>query len=225
MRDSGCGLTVGGGGATMPRHEIDRLLVRYAWNTCALCAVPPGDRAAAFVYGAVGPGGGGVPADHADGPADPGACGAVPVAASGGVCGEPHEAGRPVFVCYAVQESSGYTMHTRFVMRDDFFQGFPWSWLPFDMNEIAEMGDRITSRRRARRWRSGSRWWICCCAGFVRDFPGAVAARAVTGWRRIWATSRVRSRFPGAGAASGSGTCGPGGPVGRTYNPVKKVSG
>ncbi len=46
----------------------------------------------------------------------------------------------PFFVCYAVQEGSGYTMRTRFVMRDDFFLGFPWTWMPFRMNEVAEMG-------------------------------------------------------------------------------------
>ncbi len=46
----------------------------------------------------------------------------------------------PFFVCYAVQEASNYTMRTRFVMRDDFFVGFPWNLLPFRMNEIAEMG-------------------------------------------------------------------------------------
>lgn len=46
----------------------------------------------------------------------------------------------PFFVCYAVQEGSDYTMRIRFVMRDDFFVGFPWNWMPFRMNEVAEMG-------------------------------------------------------------------------------------
>ena len=46
----------------------------------------------------------------------------------------------PFFVCYAVQEASNYTMRIRFVMRDDFFVGFPWNWMPFRMNEVAEMG-------------------------------------------------------------------------------------
>ncbi len=46
----------------------------------------------------------------------------------------------PFFVCYAVQEASDYTMRIRFVMRDDFFVGFPWNCMPFRMNEIAEMG-------------------------------------------------------------------------------------
>jgi len=44
------------------------------------------------------------------------------------------------FACYAVQEASNYTLRLRFVMRDDFFVGFPWNCLPFRMNEIAEMG-------------------------------------------------------------------------------------
>lgn len=46
----------------------------------------------------------------------------------------------PFFVCYAVQEASNYTQRIRFVMRDDFFVGFPWDYLPFRMNEVAEMG-------------------------------------------------------------------------------------
>jgi 1-acyl-sn-glycerol-3-phosphate acyltransferase len=46
----------------------------------------------------------------------------------------------PFFVCYAAQEASDYSKRIRFVMRDNFFGGFPWKFLPLDMNEVAEMG-------------------------------------------------------------------------------------
>ncbi|MBI2425101.1 MAG: 1-acyl-sn-glycerol-3-phosphate acyltransferase [Candidatus Hydrogenedentes bacterium] len=46
----------------------------------------------------------------------------------------------PFYLCYAVQEATKYRNHIRFVMRDDFFEGFPWTILPVDVNEVARMG-------------------------------------------------------------------------------------
>lgn len=132
----------------------------------------------------------------------------------------------PFFVCYAVQEASGYTMHTRFVMRDDFFEGFPWSWLPFDMNEIAEMGGSYNISQKSPSLaqlkplvdmllapdsfvifpgggRSTSGHWLEAHLG---DEPGSIA----------FFLAQAQRRDPDLAV--------PAVPVGRTYNPVKKVS-
>lgn len=131
------------------------------------------------------------------------------------------------FVCYAVQEASNYTMHTRFVMRDDYFGGFPWDWLPLDMNEVAEMGgsyniaqgspslaqlkplidillkpDSFVMFPCGGRSRSGH--WLEVHTG--GEEPGSVAFFVAGAQRRA-----PELPIPGV-------------PVGRTFNPIKKVS-
>lgn len=131
------------------------------------------------------------------------------------------------FVCYAVQEASNYTMKTRFVMRDNYFNGFPWDWLPLDMNEVAEMGgshniaqgspslaqlkplidmllepDSFVIFPCGGRSRSGH--WLEVHTG--GDEPGSVA----------FFLAQAQRRNPDIPV--------PGVPVGRTYNPIKKVS-
>lgn len=131
------------------------------------------------------------------------------------------------FVCYAVQEASHYTLHTRFVMRDDYFGGFPWDWLPLDMNEVAEMGgsynivqgspslaqlkplidillepDSFVIFPCGGRSRSGH--WLEVHTG--GDEPGSVA----------FFVAQAQRRNPDLPV--------PGVPVGRTFNPIKKVS-
>lgn len=131
------------------------------------------------------------------------------------------------FVCYAVQEASNYTMKTRFVMRDDYFNGFPWDWLPLDMNEVAEMGGSYNIAQGSPSLaqlkplidillepdsfvifpcggRSRSGHWLEVHTG--GDEPGSVA----------FFLAQAQRRNPGLAV--------PGVPVGRTFNPIKKVS-
>jgi 1-acyl-sn-glycerol-3-phosphate acyltransferase len=131
------------------------------------------------------------------------------------------------FVCYAVQEASNYTMKTRFVMRDDYFNGFPWDWLPLDMNEVAEMGGSYNIAQGSPSLaqlkplidillepdsfvifpcggRSRSGHWLEVHTG--GDEPGSVA----------FFVAQAQRRNPDLPV--------PGVPVGRTYNPIKKVS-
>ena len=131
------------------------------------------------------------------------------------------------FVCYAVQEASDYTMKTRFVMRDDYFNGFPWDWLPLDMNEVAEMGGSYNIAQGSPSLaqlkplidillepdsfvifpcggRSRSGHWLEVHTG--GDEPGSVA----------FFVAQAQRRNPDLPV--------PGVPVGRTFNPIKKVS-
>ena len=45
----------------------------------------------------------------------------------------------PHMVWPAVYDASQGRIEIRFMMRDDFFRGFPWKWLPIRLDEIAEM--------------------------------------------------------------------------------------
>lgn len=131
------------------------------------------------------------------------------------------------FVCYAVQEASNYTMHTRFVMRDDYFGGFPWDWLPLDMNEVAEMGGSYNIAQGSPTLaqlkplieillkpdsfvifpcggRSRSGHWLEVHTG--GDEPGSIAFFVAGAQRKA-----PELPIPGV-------------PVGRTFNPIKKVS-
>jgi 1-acyl-sn-glycerol-3-phosphate acyltransferase len=131
------------------------------------------------------------------------------------------------FVCYAVQEASDYTMKTRFVMRDDYFGGFPWNWIPIDMNEVAEMGGSYNIAQGSPSLaqlkplidillepdsfvifpcggRSRSGHWLEVHTG--GDEPGSVA----------FFVGQAQRRKPDLPV--------PAVPVGRTFNPIKKVS-
>lgn len=130
------------------------------------------------------------------------------------------------FVCYALQEASNYTMHTRFVMRDDFFRGFPWSWMPFSVNEIAEMGG---------------------CHNISQDSPSIAQLRPLVdvllkpdsfvifpcGGRSksgLWMESHVGDEpgsiafFLAQAQRKNPSIAVPAVPAGRTFNPVKKIS-
>lgn len=132
----------------------------------------------------------------------------------------------PFFVCYAVQVASDYTMHTRFVMRDDFFKGFPWDWLPFRMNEIAEMGGSYNlSQQSATLAQLRPLIDILLAPDSFVIFPSG--GRSMSG---LWTESHVGDE-PGSMAfflaqaqRRDPGLAVPAVPVGRTYNPVKKVS-
>ncbi len=45
----------------------------------------------------------------------------------------------PHMIWPAVYDSSGGRIEIRFMMRDDFFRGVPWKWLPIRLDDIAEM--------------------------------------------------------------------------------------
>ena len=53
----------------------------------------------------------------------------------------------PLFVWGAVNRASAEQIHIHFMMRDDFFVGPPWSWLPFSMNELTRMSGCIQISR------------------------------------------------------------------------------
>ena len=132
----------------------------------------------------------------------------------------------PFFVCYAVQEASNYTMHTRFVMRDDFFEGFPWNWLPFRMNEIAEMGGsyNISQGSPSLAQLKPLVDMLLAPESFV-IFPGG--GRSVSG---LWMEPHLGDEpgsiafFLAQAQRKDPKLTVPAVPVGRTYNPVKKVS-
>jgi len=132
----------------------------------------------------------------------------------------------PFFVCYAVQEASNYTMHTRFVMRDDFFDGFPWNWLPFSMNEIAEMGGSYNiSQKSASIAQLRPLIDMLLTPDSFVIFPGG--GRSMTG---LWMESHVGDEpgsmafFVAQAQRKDPSLSVPAVPVGRTYNPIKNVS-
>lgn len=132
----------------------------------------------------------------------------------------------PFFVCYAVQEASAYTMHTRFVMRDDFFEGFPWNWLPFKMNEIAEMGGSYNiSQKSASIAQLRPLVDMLLAPDSFVIFPGG--GRSMSG---LWMESHVGDEpgsiafFLAQAQRKNPDLAVPAVPVGRTYNPVKNVS-
>lgn len=132
----------------------------------------------------------------------------------------------PFFVCYAVQEASNYSLHTRFVMRDDFFEGFPWNWLPFKMNEIAEMGGSYNiSQKSASIAQLRPLVDMLLAPDSFVIFPGG--GRSMSG---LWMESHVGDE-PGSMAfflaqaqRKDPSLAAPAVPVGRTYNPVKRAS-
>lgn len=53
----------------------------------------------------------------------------------------------PFFAWRSAHRASGETIHLYFMMRDDFFQGFPWTLSPIPINEICEMGGGVKISR------------------------------------------------------------------------------
>lgn len=53
----------------------------------------------------------------------------------------------PFFAWRAAHRSSGETIHLYFMMRDDYFQGFPWNLSPIPIMDICEMGGGVKISR------------------------------------------------------------------------------
>lgn len=53
----------------------------------------------------------------------------------------------PFFAWRSAHRASGETIHLFFMMRDDYFQGFPWTLSPIPINEICEMGGGVKISR------------------------------------------------------------------------------
>jgi len=53
----------------------------------------------------------------------------------------------PFFAWRSAHRASGETIHLYFMMRDDYFQGFPWTLSPIPINEICEMGGGVKISR------------------------------------------------------------------------------
>ena len=55
----------------------------------------------------------------------------------------------PMYVWPAIYRASGEKLISGFMMRNDFFGGPPWTWLPVDLNELCELvGAALISRHR-----------------------------------------------------------------------------
>jgi hypothetical protein len=133
----------------------------------------------------------------------------------------------PLFIWGAVFRASGEGIHIRFMMRDDFFVGFPWDYLPYNVNELTRMAGCIQISRDSiqlsqlrplinllrdglafvmfpGRTRTRSGMVFEYREGF--DEPGGVSFFIVHGQRRAG-----EGRIPAV-------------PVARTFNPVDKTS-
>lgn len=133
----------------------------------------------------------------------------------------------PFFVCYAVQEASDYAMRIRFVMRDDFFVGFPWNCMPFRMNEVAEMGGAYTiSKEGVTLAQLKPLIDILLEPDSFVIFPNGSRSRS-----GLWFEYRDDIDAPGSvsfflaqAQRKNPQMAVPAVPVGRTYNPVTKIS-
>lgn len=133
----------------------------------------------------------------------------------------------PLFIWGAVFRASNEKIHIRFMMRDDFFVGFPWDYLPYNVNELTRMAGCIQISRDSiqlsqlrplinllrdglafvmfpGRTRTRSGMVFEYREGF--DEPGGVSFFIVHGQRRAG-----EARIPAVPAA-------------RTFNPVDKTS-
>ena len=133
----------------------------------------------------------------------------------------------PFFVCYAVQEASDYAMRIRFVMRDDFFVGFPWTCMPFRMNEIAEMGGAYNiSKEGVTLAQLKPLIDILMEPDSFVIFPNGSRSRS-----GLWFEYREDMDAPGSvsfflaqAQRKNPEVSVPAMPVGRTYNPLTKIS-
>lgn len=53
----------------------------------------------------------------------------------------------PFYVWRAVHRATQERLDIRFMMRDDYFRGFPWTLLPVDLNNLSEMGGAVLISR------------------------------------------------------------------------------
>lgn len=132
----------------------------------------------------------------------------------------------PLFLWGAVDEATHGTVHIYFMMRDDFFRGWPWDYLPFSMNELtASSGCIQISRDQISLAQLKPFMQILEQGETFVMFPGRTRSRS-----GLCIEYRDGIEEPGGVSfflANGSRRAGravPAVPLARTYNPVKRVS-
>lgn len=133
----------------------------------------------------------------------------------------------PFYCCYAVQEATALRMHARFVMRDDFFDAPFWKRLPFDINEIAQLGGAyLVSLDHAQFSQLKPLLELLARPFSFIIFPGRSRTRSglVMDYRPGYEEPGAVSFFVAHAQGRGEGQPVPVSPMARTYNPITGVS-
>lgn len=138
-----------------------------------------------------------------------------------------HKLDDPIDLWPAIHWASGERVAPGFVMRDDFFDGFPWNWSPFDVNHLCEMaGAVLISRDQIRLTQLRQLIGVLGRPGSLVLFPGRTRSR--TG---AWFEYREDFTEPGSAAfvINHAQRKNPGlriaaVPVARTWHPVRNTS-
>ncbi len=132
----------------------------------------------------------------------------------------------PLFLWGAVERATRGRRHIFFMMRDDFFRGWPWDYLPFSMNELtASSGCLQISRDQISLTQLKPLLQVLESGESFVMFPGRTRSRS-----GLCIEYRDGIDEPGGVSfflAHGSRRAGrpiPSVPLARTYNPVKNVS-
>jgi len=138
-----------------------------------------------------------------------------------------HKLDDPIDLWPAIHWGSGETISTGFVMRDDFFNGFPWNWSPVNVNHLCEMaGAVLISRDQIRLTQLRQLLEVLGRPGSLLLFPGRTRSR--TG---AWFEYRDEYAEPGSAAfivnhaqRRNAGVRIAVVPVARTWHPVRNSS-
>jgi len=133
----------------------------------------------------------------------------------------------PIFAWAAIDRASRERISVRFMMRDDFFVGFPWTWLPINMDDICEMCGAVRiSRTGVQLSQVKPLIHILQTPGSFLMFPGWSRSRSglVMEYRGIFDepggvaffVAHAQRRAPGLRVAAV--------PLTRTFNPVNRQS-
>jgi 1-acyl-sn-glycerol-3-phosphate acyltransferase len=132
----------------------------------------------------------------------------------------------PLFLWGAVERATRGRLHIFFMMRDDFFRGWPWDYLPFSMNELtASSGCLQISRDQISLAQLKPLLQVLESGESFVMFPGRTRSRS-----GLCIEYRDGIDEPGGVSfflAHGSRRAGrpiPAVPLARTYNPVKNLS-
>lgn len=133
----------------------------------------------------------------------------------------------PFYCCYAVQEATALRMHARFVMRDDFFDAPFWKRMPFDINEIAQLGGAyLVSLDHAQFSQLKPLLELLARPFSFIIFPGRSRTRSglVMDYRPGYEEPGAVSFFVAHAQRRGPGQSVPVAPLARTFNPITGVS-
>ncbi len=85
----------------------------------------------------------------------------------------------PNFIWPAIYYSSGRRVVVHFMMRDDFFRGFPWDFLPINVDDLAEMCGAVRISRDSVQWSQLKPFLtILETPGAFLMFPGRTRSRS-----------------------------------------------